>query len=242
MFKSPFKLRGGKLPPARFSIRVLKKQIYGRGCRTFARNNSRLQKSKRTYCAFVDFSKAFDSVDREILFKKLQLLGIPYKFCKLLHNVWSRMKSYMRSGLRFSSPFTPNIGVPQGDVIAAILFALFIADLPESLLPVGPEIEINLATCMIAYILFADDLALLADSPENLQKQLIALQNYCELNNLKVNIIKTKVMIFHRGRLPNLDINFTFRFNNIPIERVKSFTTALSFPCIRVPAAHERFR
>ena len=134
------------------------------------------------------------------------------------------MKSYMRSGSRFSSPFTPNIGVPQGDVIAAILFALFIADLPKSLLPVGPEIEINLVTCMIAYILFADDLALLADSPENLQKQLIALQNYCELNNLKVNIIKTKVMIFHRGRLPNLDINFTFRFNNIPIERVNSFT------------------
>ena len=43
------------------------------------------------------------------------------------------------------------------------------------------------------------------------------------MNRLTVNIKKTKIMIFHRGRLPNCDLQFIFRYKDLPIERVNSF-------------------
>lgn len=88
---------------------------------------------------------------------------------------------------------------------------------------------------MIWYLCFADDLALPACSPEELQQQLNALLSYCNENNL-VNTQKTKVMIYHKGRLPKHDASFQFMYNNQPIERVSNFcylgftfTTQLSF-------------
>ncbi len=52
-------------------------------------------------------------------------------------------------------------------------------------------------------ILYADDTVLLAESKEDLQKQLDNLYTFCELWKLKVNIDKTKIVILSRGRLPD---------------------------------------
>ena len=175
----------------------------------------RLSQGKKTFACFVDFSKAFDSVDRTLMFVKLQSLGIPSAFCRLFFFILQNSKSVIRSGSALSSPFSSKIGVPQGDPCSPLLFNLFLADLPDSL----PHRPPSLHNTNIPYIQYADDLVLLADSSDELQIAIDALSLYCSENSLKINTDKTKCLVFHKGRLPSL----SFSLHDRVIEIVSEF-------------------
>ena len=135
---------------------------------------------------------------------------------------------YIQSGQYLSKPFCSNIGTPQGDSIAAILFSLFLSDIERWI----PNDGIELNGVKIGIIMYADDIVLIAESSEKLQAMIDSLNQYCLLNKLEVNTAKTKSMVFHRGRCPRS--SFTYAGNEIEI--VKSFkylgftfTTQLSF-------------
>ena len=126
--------------------------------------HERLKCKKRTYVCFIDFSKCFDSIRRDILFTKLQILGIPFDLCKLLHFIFSHMTFVIKSGNMLTKKFKTLIGLPQGDPLSAVLFSLFVFDLPNCLPHPGPALH----GILIPYIMFADDLAILAESPQEL--------------------------------------------------------------------------
>ena len=69
-------------------------------------------------------------------------------------------------------------------------------------------------------LLYASNTVLMAESAEDLQKQLIAFSNYSDIWKLTVNVDKTKVLVFGMGSLPR-DLTFTFKDNLIEI--VKEF-------------------
>ena len=171
----------------------------------------------KTYTCFVDFKKAFDLIDRSILFQKLQNLGIPPSLCKLLHSILSRLQCFVRSNDSVSSSFSTYNGVPQGDPLSPLLFSLFIADLPDHLTHQGIELAANVP---LRYLLYADDLVITASSPGELQTAINDLSTYCLLNNLTVSIEKSKCMTFHRGYHRPL----TYLYNNHPLENVNAFT------------------
>ena len=104
-------------------------------------NRGKSQKSLRTYAIFVDYSKCFDSVNRKLLFEKLQRLVIPYGFCHILEEISNNVKCYIKSGSHMTQPYTTTTGVLQGCSLSSILFCLFVSDLPQSLLKVGPKIK-----------------------------------------------------------------------------------------------------
>ena len=171
---------------------------------------SRLQMKKRTYVCFVDFSKAFDSVSRPLLFQKLQILGFPHQLCLLLERLYSNIQIRVRSGSTLSSAFKTSVGTLQGDPLSPLLFSLFISDLPK---------EIPRYNLLFSIILFADDVVLLGESEQNLQTNIDALFSYASSNCLKVNVGKTKCLVFHRGRLPSC----SFHLGGSPLELVNSF-------------------
>ena len=72
----------------------------------------------------------------------------------------------------------------QGDSLSPILFPFYINDLPSKLSQVNTSTDIDI-------LLYADDLAILARSRENV------LSVYCKDRNLNVNVNKTKVMVFN---------------------------------------------
>ena len=175
----------------------------------------RFSEHKNTYACFVDFSKAFDSVDRTLLLVKLQTLGIPSSFCRMYATLLNNSKSVIRSGSTLSAPFSSDKGVPQGDPSSPLLFNLFVSDLPDSLAHTPPSLN----NTEIPYIQYADDLVLLADSPDDLQIAIDSLNLYCQENHLKINSEKTKCLIFHKGRLPKL----SFLLQNSELEIVSEF-------------------
>ena len=100
-----------------------------------------LRNKKRVYACFFDFRKAFDLVDRSLLFTKLQVLGIPRSFCSLLFFILENLKLHVRSDTTVSDPFHTLNGVPQGDAISPILFSLFTSDLPDRLTHRAPTLN-----------------------------------------------------------------------------------------------------
>ena len=86
---------------------------------------------KRVYCAFIDYSKAFDSIDRSLLWQKLLSYNINGKVFNIIKEIYSKAKSCIRKDNVISDYFMCNIGVRQGDNLSPVLFALFINDFTE---------------------------------------------------------------------------------------------------------------
>lgn len=193
-----------------------------------------LSKGKRLYVAFVDFRQAFDKIWRIGLWKKLLKTGVKGKILDVIKNLYSSAKSCVEKGGLYSEFFPCEIGVRQGENLSPLLFSLFLNDF-ESFLHdrgfYGPS-HLN-AVCQCEYLnelgvflklavlLYADDMILMADSPEGLQRSLDALSEYCKIWKLEVNTSKTKVMIFSRGSLrQNLPV---FTYGEGELEIVKEF-------------------
>lgn len=83
------------------------------------------------------------------------------------------------------------------------------------------EIEQNLNCYLrIMIMLYADDTVLMSETEDDLQCQLHCFQMYCEKWKLQVNVEKTKIIIFGKGRQIS---NVSFLFNGNEIEIVKEF-------------------
>ncbi|XP_078607973.1 uncharacterized protein LOC144879949 [Branchiostoma floridae x Branchiostoma japonicum] len=152
----------------------------------------------RFYCAFVDFSKAFDSVNRAYLWIKLLQGGLSTKMVKLVQALYEEVKSCVRINEEISGMFNCTKGVRQGCILSPFLFAFFIRDLDDHLKQSGCR-GIQVGDVEILSLMFADDLALCADSVIGLQRVLNALNTYCSKWQLTVNLVKTKVMVFRNG-------------------------------------------
>ena len=107
----------------------------------------------------------------------------------------------------------------QGCVLSPLLFNLYLSDLPRIFTDECHPIHLN--DCKLNCLMFADDLILMSESAEGLQKCLDKLQEYCTKWCLTVNIDKTKVIIFNKGgarysrykfRIMNCDIEITDKY------------------------------
>ena len=84
----------------------------------------RFQKRK-IYCTFIDFSKAFDSVWRIGLWRKLLNAKINGKFFNVIHNLYLNIKSCISLNNEKSAFFDSHCGVRQGENLSPVLFSLF---------------------------------------------------------------------------------------------------------------------
>ena len=93
-----------------------------------------LFRGKKLYCAFIDYKKAFDSVNRVYLWQKLLSNNVDGKMFRIIHSLYANVKSCVRIGNSKSACFSSNIGVRQGENLSPILSALFLNDLSDSYL------------------------------------------------------------------------------------------------------------
>ena len=199
-------------------------------------------KSKRLYCAFVDYKKAFDLVDRTALWTKVVDQGIKGRVLKAVYNMYDKAKSCVSVNGSRSAEFICNIGVRQGENLSPLLFAIFLNDF-NSFLSTKFTGLVDLTTDFIKFatdeefqlyqhlfvLLYADDTILLSESAESLQCALNALEEYCDMWDLTVNIEKTKVVIFSRGVVR---LYPAFLFKNEHVEVVDQYVyLGVTFYC-----------
>ena len=158
-------------------------------------------KKGKLYGCFIDFSKAFDNVSRDILLRKLQKNGIVGKFFDIIKTIYSEDMTCIKIGTSYSDPFKPNKGVMQGCVLSPLLFNIFLADLQNELDSCNDNVKLN-DNKEISCLMWADDILILSESEDGLQRKLNTLGVYCVTNKLSVNTNKTECMIFNKtGRL-----------------------------------------
>ena len=103
--------------------------------------DSFLSAKKRLYCAFIDYRKAFDSVDRSSLWQKLTKLNIKGKVLTVVQNLYNSAKSQVRLNNSISDSFNCNVGVRQGENLSSLLFAIYLNDLESFLAETAKGID-----------------------------------------------------------------------------------------------------
>ena len=173
-----------------------------------------------TYLCFVDFSKAFDSVNHIILWNKLLTAGVHGNMYKTIKCLYSKLKSSVRiTPVTFTDWFDIESGVRQGDNLAPTLFALFIDDLVPLINSLDKGVSVG--DDMISCLLYADDLVLISDTSDGLQAQMNTLNEWTKSQMMSINIEKTKVM---HTRKPSTDISqYVFKLGNRVVEYVSKY-------------------
>ena len=161
------------------------------------------------YITFVDFKKAFDSIDREMMFAILRHYGIPAKIVNAIRVLYDNSESQVYEGGQLSMPFKITTGVLQGDVLAPFLFIVVIDYITRRsqdqfgyVTHTGKKNESGYSLRAKTYakerkvsdLDFADDIALLENCPLKAQNQLDALRNSARTTGLEINIAKTEQM------------------------------------------------
>jgi len=82
----------------------------------------RASRCKPIVCTFVDFRKAYDSIDRQSLFQLLEEKGLDHKTRRLIEQTLTNTKSKVKFMGEISHPFDINTGVRQGDRLSPLLF------------------------------------------------------------------------------------------------------------------------
>ena len=156
------------------------------------------KKGQKLYVAFVDFKKAFDSVNHDKLLQAMQKEGVQGKLfasIKAMHD--SLLFCVMENGEYSDFFFYCPVGVRQGCVLSPTSFSLFINQLASYITETGRHgIQLLSGLVELCILIFADDVALLATTPYGLQNQLNSLKACCDRLHMEVNRDKTKVMVF----------------------------------------------
>ena len=152
---------------------------------------------KPLFVCFVDFSKAFDLVNRNILFYKLIKCGWHGRVIDTLRSLYAKTSIRIKRNNQVSSPFPNTIGVNQGGINSGLLFRKYLSDLSSYL---NHECGICIGGDILLHMLWADDLILVSETASGLQKQLNALQVFCKHNYMSANESKTKFVVFGKHK------------------------------------------
>ena len=174
-----------------------------------------MQIKRFTLGVFIDLSKAFDTVNHNILLKKLEIYGIRGTTFKWLKSYLENRKQYICFNKHsFTDLCNIICGVPQGSILGPLLFLIYVNDL-------------YMASSELSTVMFADDTIFFL-SDKNIDVLFVKMNNeldkvstWFKANKLSLNVLKNKFSIFHptgKKRLIPIDLPL-LKIDNTYIKR-----------------------
>ena len=160
---------------------------------TSAGSSKKQESSKKNFC-FVDYSKAFDSVDHNKLWKILKEMGIPDHLTCLLRKPYAGQEATVRTGHGTTHWFPTGKGVHQGCILSPCLFDLHAEYIVRNAGLEETQAGIKIAGRNINNLRYTDDTTLMAESEEELKSLLMKVKEESEKAGLRLNIQKTNIM------------------------------------------------
>ena len=140
-----------------------------------------LEKGEIPCCIFLDFAKAFDTVNKDILITKLNHYGIRGNALNWINSYLTDRKQCVTVNGETSDFLPVNVGVPQGSILGPLLFLIYVNDLVES-------------SHIIKFVMFADDTCLFLSHKDvnvlnaTLNEELPKICDWLTANKLSLNI------------------------------------------------------
>ena len=185
-----------------------------------------IDKKMTGQACFIDLKKAFDTLNHEILLKKLEKYGFRGKINEILKSFLNDRKQYVKMKDFETDELTVQTGVPQGSVLGPFLFLIYINDLPDS--------------CDKAEVaMFADDTTLIKSGKRVdplLGQEINSVRDWFSSNKLTVNPEKCEAMCFGSGK-PNtikigvseLKYKLSCRYLGIHLDKSLSFREHIDY-------------
>ena len=149
---------------------------------------------KNIYFCFIDYSKAFDCVDHNKLWKILKEMAIPDHLTCLLRNLYAGQEATVRTGHGTTDWFQIGKGVCQGCILSLSLFNFYAEYIMRNAGLEETQAGIKIAGRNISNLRYADDTTLMAESEEELKSLLMKVKEESEKVALTLNIHKPKIM------------------------------------------------
>ena len=165
---------------------------------------------------FLDLSKAFDTVNHEIIRIKLKALGVKESSVSWFVSYLTGRTQYTNVNNTLSEPIEIRMGVPQGSILGPLIFICYVNDLPKYCSNTIP-------------FMYADDTALLTTGhsvdiiEQKLQSDFDHMLKWFAANRLCINTTKTKTMLFCSKRSTHKQVNLNIYDSSERIEEVDTF-------------------
>ena len=178
-----------------------------------------LDKGNTPYNIYLDLSKAFDTINHEILIEKLKYYGFSQIALKLITSYLKNRKQYVKYNETNSIILDNTCGVPQGSILGPLLFIIYLNDISKS-------------SNMFKFIIYADDTTIVGEIMKyqnkhkmqyerKINEELLKVNLWLQANKLTVNVKKSKSMFFFKH--PKVIDPPKLKLDNIDIENVDKF-------------------
>ncbi|KAH9267040.1 hypothetical protein BASA83_010240 [Batrachochytrium salamandrivorans] len=175
-----------------------------------------------THVLFIDIRKAFDTVPVGALLWKLQNMGFPRRTLAFLKALYTSSSARARAGSLLSDPFPVQRGVRQGCPLSGLLFNLFINDILDGVAPITvPGLPRD--TSPIRGLMYADDVAVFADSEQSLLAASTAIEQWANQWEMQFGVAKCGIISFTGHLAPRLDNPLDIRLHGQLVSRVESY-------------------
>ncbi len=208
----------------------------------------RKAKKQPSYVAFVDFETAFPSTFKPVVWTCMFDLGIQNCLWTNTRNLYASIRSWVLHPLIPEDKFfeIPQ-GLREGSKLSPLLFNLAVNDMREyfkttSHGPLGVTMTTPICEEYAGVWQYADDVALVASSPTELQHMITRLQHYCNNKGLTINLQKTKIVEFRNasqatgiysayspdGHIVNIQTVPSFPYLGVPLDEKLSMSSAVA--------------
>ena len=183
-----------------------------------------IRKKQPCFQAFLDIKGAYDSVDRDMLWKKCKQKNIVGQRLKLLRTMFDRAEVAVRVNGKVSRYVKMGRGLLQGSLLSPLLFNIFIDDLPRILR--SKNKGVNIGENKINSLIYADDIVLISKNQQSLQKSLDACERHSRRNGYafapeKCEVIAPAYQVSTGDTtsliLANKDLGYTDTFNYLGV-------------------------
>ena len=138
----------------------------------------------RMAVGFVDLEKAYDTVPTEMLMTTVGWMGVPEAEARMVEAMYERTKGRVVVGSGLSEEFPVNIGLRQGSALSPLLFIMVMEIISRKISTKD----------ILRKMMYADDLAIIAESKQDLQEVLEEWKGVFEKHGLRMSLEKTEVM------------------------------------------------